>query len=372
MGFSPSLPTSSALSPATSTQGGGLGQAPRRVRRAEGVRAGGRLRPVGNLGKDPHTRPWERPAELGRDVGESAAGGQAGGAKVPKNRKRVPNHRHPGQSVGLIRAAASGPVCVRSGAGGAEPRAGALVAASVTGPAPQRTRARAAAAQGSPLCPGAPPKILSQLVSGARWAGSGLPAEQPYRESLSAPAQTMDRTRLRFRSASFASRNGYYRQVALTRCPLQAVVSAPPTSHKPPATRRDRPAQEDWAVPLIPCHHSAFPGRYSFAEAFLPLAPLSVRGSLCRTCPGRGLAARCPGCEKPDSDSGSGTGRSRKTCCCDPRGMRPFPADLRDGPGSGTSGSQLAAATFAGPLYLSRWPRFWLGSGPVALQLHAF
>lgn len=53
-------------------------------------------------------------------------------------------------------------------------------------------------------------------------------------------------------------------------------------------------------------------------------------------------------------------------------GCGPFPAHLRNGPRSSTSGSRLAAATFAGPLYLSRWTRFWLRSGPVTLLLHAF
>lgn len=176
--------------------------------------------------------------------------------------------------------------------------------------------------------PRAPRKILSQLVSGARWAGSGLPAEHPYGERLSAPAQTMDGTRLRLRSVSFAHGKVHYRQVALTRCPLQAAVSAPPTSPSqdaPDATRRDKPAQEGWVAPLIPCQHSPFPGRHSFAEASLLLAPLLVRGSLRRSCPGRGPAARCPGCGEPDCDSGRETGRSRKTCCYDPRGMRPLP-----------------------------------------------
>lgn len=142
---------------------------------------------------------------------------------------------------------------------------------------------------------------------------------------------------------------------------------------RPVATRRDRPAQEDWAAPLIPCHHPAFPGRHSSVEAFRLRAPLYSEA----LCAGpvldevlqpdaRGARSRtATPARKRDRDQ-------QKDMLLDPRGMRRVPGRPGTGRRSGVSGTRLAAATFAGPLYYlgvrdSGWARI-----AVTALLHAF
>lgn len=172
-----------------------------------------RLRPAENLGKKPAMPgPGERRAEPGRDAGDGAAAGQAGGAK---GRKMGSGSQITGgsQTIGNLATeqnSAVPPPRARCVSG-----AGALVDASVAGLAPQHTREPRVRHSH----PGEPRKILSQLVSGL----ACLP-NIPLVKDCHLPLRQSPQ---RFRSVGFASRKLCYRQVALRRCPLQAVVSAP-------------------------------------------------------------------------------------------------------------------------------------------------
>lgn len=196
--------------------------------------------------------------------------------------------------------------------------------------------------------PGPPRKILSELISGARWAGSGLPAEHPSCGRPSAAAQTMDGTRQRFRSVSFACRKVCYRQVALTRRPSQAVVSAPPTCRKPPRT-----PPEGTGGLSCPAHPLP-PPRFLLTRRSLP-APGTAFGPRLsvRVLSWTRSAAPCPECGEPESDSspGAGLGAAETHAAAIHAGCGRFPAGLGNGPRSGTSGSRLAAR-LAPPLVL--------------------
>lgn len=278
-GFSPfSFPHLPGLTPSTSRQGGG---------------------PVCAEGGHDQREIWEKkagfgeqPEEPGRDAGDEAAAGQAGGTKGQKMRSgsqtRIP---HPCHSAGLI-------------------------------PVP---------GNGGKFC---------HNLSVERPA---LP-EHPSRERLSAPAQTMERD---------SDSGGLIwppERCVTDRSHPHGAHCRRWFQHPRPApeeTRRDR--QEERVVPLIPRHRPAFPGHHSPPKAFP--APGSAFGPSPSVRVLSWRRSRRPGCGKPGEQllqPGSGTGSGRKMRCGDSRGMQPIPI-LGKGPRSGTSGTRLAAATLAGP-----------------------
>lgn len=299
-GFSPfSFPHLPGLTPSTSRQGGG---------------------PVCAEGGHDQREIWEKkagfgeqPEELGRDAGDEAAAGQAGGTKGRKMRSgsqtRIP---HPCHSAGLI-------------------------------PVP---------GNGGKFC---------HNLSVERPA---LP-EHPSRERLSAPAQTMERD-------SDSGGLIWPPERCVTDRSHHTVPIAGGGFSTPDPPRR-RPAGTGRRSGLSRSSPATAPLSPAITAPQKPsrlLAPLLVRAPLCGSCPGGDPAARGAGSrESSCSSPGAGPGAAERCAAVIPAGCSPFlfwgkgPEAARRGPGWQRRLSPAPSSNFRD----SGW-----GAGPVTAPLRAF